>query len=140
MKNTFWAKLDGIGKLDFGGTLNQVRWLEFCKKHHGKYVKIEKPKSVRSIQQNRFYWLYLHLIQEETGNLADDLHEYFKRKLLPPKFIKIKVKGKLQEIKIPASTTELSKLEFGEYLDRIGAESGVAVPDPKALADFIPNY
>jgi hypothetical protein len=75
------------------------------------------------------------MIEAETGNNANDLHEYFKRVFLTPRFIK--VMGK--EIKIPRSTTDLNKAEFFDYLDKICAESGVAIPNPNELEGFIPN-
>ena len=93
---------------------------------NGRKVKIviDDDRDTRSSQQNRFYWMYLGLVESETGNNADDLHEYFKRKFLPPRFVK--VLGK--EIKLPATTTKLGKLDFTNYLDKICSESGVAIP------------
>lgn len=78
----------------------------------------------RTLPQNSFYWAYLHRIEDETGNLADDLHEYFKRKLLPPVFKRVLD----VEFAIPASTTKLSRKEFGEYIDKITALTGVLPP------------
>ncbi len=98
-------------------------------------VSIEPEKSQRSISQNSYYWLYLTVIANETGHTQDDLHQYFKRTLLPPRFIK--VFGK--EVKIPASTTELSKGEMVDYIMRIQAEVEIPPPDPEA-AGFISNY
>jgi len=90
-------------------------------------VTIDNNKPVRSTAQNNFLWLYYTLIEEETGNDRNDLHEYFKRKHLPPKMIK--VMGK--EIKIPASTTKLSKYDFGEYIRKIEVETNILAPNPE---------
>jgi hypothetical protein len=98
-------------------------------------IRVEEEKTVRSLRQNRFYWHYLQVIAEETGNLSDDLHEYFKRKFLPPRYIKVLN----DEIKIPASTTGLSKAEFIEYMDKICALTNVPIPDPSLLSDYIPS-
>jgi hypothetical protein len=57
---------------------------------------------------------YLEVIARETGDNADDLHEFFKRKLLPLVFKTIRG----EEIKLPASTTDLDKVAFGEYPHR----------------------
>jgi len=105
---------------------NQRNWLDFIEKNNGKKViiEIELEKSKRSLDQNALYWLYLGVIEKETGNLATDLHELFKRKFLPP--IPKKLLG--VEFKIPASTTELNKIEFGEYLDKISAFTEVPIP------------
>ena len=116
------------GVWDFGSEFNYKRFIQNLKENDGKIYRIEKEVSTRSLSQNKLYWKYLELIEMETGNTANDMHEYFRRTLLPPKFIK--VMGK--EIKIPKSTTELSKIEFGDYLDKISAETGVAILDTEA--------
>lgn len=107
---------------------NQRAWLDYIEKNNGKklVVEIELEKSKRSLDQNAFYWLYIGVIEKETGNLAYDLHELFKRKFLPP--IPKKILG--VEFKLPASTTELSKADFGEYLDKISAFTEIAIPEP----------
>lgn len=114
------------GKQDFGSEFNEQRFREELKNNEGKRYRIDKEQNKRTLNQNSFYWKYLEIIEMETGNIALELHEYFKRIFLPPKFIK--VLGK--EIKIPASTTDLKKVEFGEYLDKICAETNVPLPDP----------
>lgn len=119
-------------RMDFGSDFNENRYKQFLKDNEGKVVKIENQISTRSLSQNALYWLYLGVIEQETGNTAHDLHELFRRTLLPPKFIK--VMGK--EIKIPMSTTELKKTAFGEYLDKIAAESGVPIPDTEEYAKW----
>lgn len=121
------------GILDFGSDYNNIRLMEFLRKHEGKKFAVEMIKTKRSLSQNNFYHLYLGVIEQETGNSSNDLHEYFKRALLPPKFIT--VLGK--EIKIPSSTTELSKIEFGEYLDKIVAMTNVPLPDPELAGFFV---
>lgn len=122
-------------KLSFSSDTHKALFNQFLCENEGKVIQIQKYVPIRSNQQNRFYWLYLEMIEAETGNTAADLHEYFKRRYLKPKFIKVLK----QEIKIPSSTTDLTKAEFGEYLDRICAESGVQIPDPTKLEGYIPN-
>lgn len=114
-----------VGGLDFGSPFNESRFKQFCKDNVGKVMHLEPEVSTRSLNQNNLYWMYLGIIERETGNNANDLHEYFRRALLAPKIIK--VMGK--DIKIPRSTKELKKHEFSDYMDKICAESGVAIPD-----------
>ena len=113
-----------------------------CKKSNGKFT-IEKDfngytsrlkdglytidinEIKRTTQQNRFYWLYLRIISEETGDDENNLHEYFKRKFLPPRFVS--VLGK--EIKLPATTTKLTKKEFGDYMERISILTDIPIPN-----------
>ena len=87
-------------------------------------IIVEKHQDIRTRRQNSFYWLYLSIIEQETGENANDLHEYFKRIFLPPRFIV--VRGK--EIKLPATTTKLSKKQMSDYLEKICAETGVPIP------------
>ncbi|MEI7998879.1 MAG: hypothetical protein WCH62_05180 [Candidatus Omnitrophota bacterium] len=111
------------------GNLSDVV-INFIKNSKGKFrLTFEEWKEARSSQQNRYYWAYLTIISWELGDNPNDLHEYFKRKHLPPKFIS--VMGK--EVKIPASTTKLTKEEFGKYIDAIELECGVPSPNPDEI-------
>ncbi|MFA6314951.1 MAG: hypothetical protein WC648_01095 [Candidatus Paceibacterota bacterium] len=89
-------------------------------------VKIERETGRRSQSQNNFYWSYLTIIANETGHTENELHELFKRIFLPPQYKTILGR----EVKLPASTTNLNKVEFGEYMDKICAETNVPIPDP----------
>lgn len=122
-------------EFQFSSPTHKALWHEFLKQNEGKIVQVKRYQPIRTDQQNRYYWLYLGMIESETGQNANSMHEYFKRVFLPPKFVKYKDK----EIKIPASTTELTKIEMGEYLDKICAESGVTLPNPLELEGYIPN-
>lgn len=120
------------GKLDFGSNFNESRFNQFLKDNDGKEIRITKLTRKRTNSQNALYWKYLEIIEKETGNNANDLHEYFRRALLSPKFVK--VMGK--DIKLPHSTTELNKVEFSDYMDKISAESGVPVLDTETYNKY----
>ena len=116
---------------------NLPRWRDFLRGLKiGKpvWITVETEENKRTIQQNRYYWLYLEVIADETGDVADDLHEFFRRKLLPPKWIT----AQGEETKIPRSTTDLSKAEFTEYLDKICAKTNIPLPDAET-AGYISN-
>jgi len=97
-------------------------------------VTIATQKKFRSLSHNAYYWVYLKVISDETGDDANSLHEFFRRKFLAPKFIK----AQGETIKIPQSTTELSTSDFNDYLMRINAVTSIPMPDPEA-AGYIPN-
>lgn len=133
MSNIFSAKsIDG--KLNLGSEENRMRLQEDLKQYPNANYRIERIIPTRSLPQNAFYWAYLGIIERETGNSAKDLHEFAKRKFLPPRWIKIKG----EEIKIPTSTKDLSKIDFGDYLDKICAWSGVPIPSPEE-AGYLPR-
>lgn len=130
----FNAKIEG-GKLLIEQETKWKRYLSGLNENTLLSVSVEKRKNKRSISQNSYYWLYLDVIENETGNTAYDLHELFKRKFLRP--VTKTILG--EEIKLPASTTNLSKVDFGDYLDKISALVEIPLPDPEA-AGFITNY
>ena len=109
---------------------NLDKWRAVLLDLDGKDVRITIDRDIdtRSTQQNRFYWMCLSLIEDETGNTSDDLHEICKRKFLPPRFVTIKG----TEYKLPATTTKMDKLEFSNYLDKISAWCGVPIPNDYA--------
>lgn len=123
------------GALDFGSDFNLARFREWCRQHEGANLRIEEVKPLRSTSQNKYYWTYLDAVSRETGHTALELHEWAKRKFLPPRFVT--VFG--EEMQLPTSSASLKKHEFGEFLDRIAAETGVALPNPED-AGYINNY
>ncbi len=84
-------------------------------------VQVQEKKKIRTQSQNNFYWgAVLPTVAEATGHTTLDLHEIFKRKFLPVRTIKF---GE-REVRLPGSTAILSKMQFSEYIDKIGAEVG----------------
>lgn len=94
--------------------------------------------NLRSMSQNKLYWLYLSVISRETGEEeVKALHALFSEKLLPPVFLKVKGRNHVHEVETRMSTTELSKAEFSEYLLKIQAMTGIPIPDPHELEGYI---
>ena len=112
----------------------------FAAKHEGKVCDVVPRSKKRSTSQNSLYWLYLEVIANETGNeSAEDLHEFFKSRLLPRRHATIKGKRGAVEIEIPKSTKELTVGEFVDYMLKIEVMTGIPVPDPED-AGFISNH
>ena len=136
---TTWIAKSVNGTLDWGSEFNLARLRQWLKEHPNKLLKLEPLKEYRTGSQNNLYWLYIDIIANETGNDSIDLHLFFKSKLLPRKKIIIRGKKTAHEFERETSTTELSKLEFGEYMDKISQLVEIPIPDPKELENFIPN-
>ena len=130
----FYGKVEN-GKMAWATTATAVAVQNWLKSHEGTRFKLEEAVDQRSDGANRYYWMYLGVIARETGDDPNSLHEFFKRKLLPPEIIR--VMG--EDVKVARSTAKLDKLEFQEYLDRIAALCEVPLPDP-ADAGYISNY
>ncbi len=90
-------------------------------------VSVEKRKRVRTTQQNRLYWKILEIISLDTGHEPTDLHTIFKRQFLPPRYVEFNGK----EVPLVATTTKLSTMKFGQYIDKIiafaGSELSIAI-------------
>lgn len=112
------------GKLTFSDA-TQARLNDYLKEHEGMELEIKPREKIRKLSLNARYWAYLGECEDETGNLATDLHEIGKRKFLKPKFIKVDIDGKEEEIRIPSSTRDLTSGEFMEYLDKFVAWTGI---------------
>jgi hypothetical protein len=122
------------GKLTFVSHSVKEAFEQFKADHEGAYITLKPEKHTRSNSQNAYYWVYLGVIERETGETATDLHEFFKRKFLPPRLVVLQG----EEIQLPTSTTTLSKSDFTEYLDKICALTNVPLPDPEA-AGYVPH-
>jgi len=93
-------------------------------------IIIKRERKVRSTgkdgerNMNGYYWLYLTLLESETGNTANDLHEFFKQKFLKPRIKNLFGK----DIELSPTTTELTGLEMWDYMLKIEELSGIPIP------------
>lgn len=93
-------------------------------------VFVKRDRKVRSTgkgndrNMNGYYWLYLTLLENETGNSANDLHEFFKLKFLKPRIKTLFGK----EVELAPTTTELTSMEMWNYMLKIEELSGVPIP------------
>lgn len=93
------------------------------------WVTVDDRAPKRSEQQNRFYWMYLNNISDETGNETEDLHTHFKSQYLRLPQAVLTVNGVDVVVQKYRSTTDLSKAEFSEYMQKIERDTGVPIPD-----------
>ncbi len=120
--------------LNLGSVFNENRWVMWCRDNVGKQVRIERSKPIRTLTQNAFMWAWLSKLELETGNASEDMHEYLKHKFLPKRLIHIKGKKGEYDVEVLKSTTKLDKLEFGEYLDKCAAHTGVPLPTKEEIS------
>lgn len=116
--------------------INDIK--EYSKRHPKSVYRLTPIVTTRTLPQNSLYWVFLDKIAEETGNLPEDLHLYFKSTLLPRKIVTIKGKKNTYTVERLTSTRDLNKIDFGEYMDKISSITGVAIPDP-IEAGYLPN-
>jgi hypothetical protein len=105
-------------------------------------VEIKQKREIRSIPQNKLYWLWLACIMNETGNDKIDLHKFFSEKYLPHNINEIFG----EQVERTISTTILDTLQFTKYLERVqqfaNTELGIVLPNPEDLhlAEFYEQY
>ena len=96
-----------------------------------------KDGSLRSINQNAYYWLMCELLVSPLRDLGWDLdnegvHEFLKNRFLRKLVLNEKTNQFFYQSK---STTRLSKSEINEYFRQIhqfaAEELGVVLPDPE---------
>ena len=125
-------------EFDRDRVLGYIKRLDLSKPYT---VEIVQRKAVRTIDQNRLYWLWLTCIESETGNGRDDLHDYFKRKYILPHETEI-----FGERQLKYTTTDKDTAQFKEYLDKIqifaATELAIKLPDPDDLHwdEFVEFY
>lgn len=112
------------------GQARQIRAFLHSRDGKAVAVKFSRPKSTRTIDQNRFYWgVVLTGIAEHTGHTPEEIHEVLKDLFLPRRFITLGG----HEVSTQKTTTDLSVTEFAHYLEQVTAwaaqELGIAFPD-----------
>lgn len=97
-------------------------------------VSITLKRKVRTLPQNRLYWLYVTCISDETGSSKDDIHMFFKTTFLRSSDLVV------GDSIIPqtSSTTKLNTKQMTELVNQIvvfaSSELGIVLPDP---ADYM---
>lgn len=97
------------------------------------HVRIEPFKKRRTLSQNALMWAEINWIVDaigrETGNDADDLHRFFKRKFLALRIIE--VNG--ETVELEPTTKTLTTVQMSDYMERIRAwcasELGLVLPE-----------
>lgn len=103
----------------------------------GVYELEIKKRNKRSLQQNRYYFgVCVKMIQEELTQRGNDVslqevHDWLRSKFNYKEIVNYET-GEYE--RVPKSTTELNKEDFGTYIERIqqfAAEFlGINIPDP----------
>ena len=75
-------------------------------------VDIKKRTQKRSIDQNALLWFWLTCLEHETGQPKEDIHDYYKNKLLKRW---VTVKGK--RVEVVGGTSTMNSEEFSYYLE-----------------------
>lgn len=98
-----------------------------------RYVKIEYIPEKKTISQNNYIWLVFTVIAEDTGNIAQDIYEYYLEKF--PTYKEIDILGEIKSVRITLS--QFSKEQTSIFIDRFTTDArveGFVIPDPEDKA------
>ena len=142
MKQIEFSKING--KIDDVGALHawvdrNLKWLM-----NGRHALVlKKAVRKRSIAQNRLMWLWFSYLESETGQPAQDIHDYYCLKFLPRDVIDLST-GVLT--RVGGHTSTLSTQAFTDFLNRVhsdaATELGILLPSPDdpAWSEFEDEY
>lgn len=111
---------------------------DFIAKHEGKTIEInlKKARSKRSDNQNRYMWgVVIPYLQEGFKGIGYHLSKEEVHTFVKGKFNTLEIVNEQtgETVTMPISTTQLTKTEFGEYLEKIFQFSaeflGVVIPN-----------
>ena len=108
----------------------------------GDNVEQKKVPIKRSTDANALYWLWLQVLQDETGEKKEQFHKYFKSEHIGT--TEEEVFGRL--ITLEPTTTNKSKRFFWEYMQNVKADAatefGVMLPLPtdNGFEEFYNKY
>jgi len=143
MKNIWLAKSNGVHLQMSEGA--EFTFNQDVAQNVDKVYRIERVIPKRSLSQNNFFWKYLEIIETSTGNDTKAMHDYVVKYLTPKKEVSINLVDKNGKIYVRKGmagkgTSELTKLEMSDVLDKLAMDTGVPIPDVRELENFITNY
>lgn len=87
---------------------------------HPMEISVGPHKKKRSLSQNALMWKWINevvdIVCSDTGNDADQIHDWFKQKFLSPTMVELG--GEVVEYR---TTTNLTTEQMSEYMNRIHA-------------------
>lgn len=92
-------------------------------------LEIKPYKRVRSAAQNRLYWMWLHVMAQDTGYDDMELHLHFRETFLG--YEVVNVRG--ENVMALRSTTELTVRQMTDYLNlvsRVAVFLDIVLPYP----------
>lgn len=116
-----------------------VKWLT-----NGRHtLEIKRSVKKRSLAQNKLMWLWFACIESETGQYAQDVHDYYCFKFLPREIADLKT-GEM--VRVGAHTSTLTSEAFTDFLNKVQADAAtelgitLPVPDDEGFSDFEDEY
>lgn len=97
---------------------------------NGEYtLEIKKKVKKRTVDQNALMWMWFTCIEDETGTLKQDVHDYYCKK-----FLRRVVSFNGKDEVVVRTTSKLNTAEMTTFLNKVqadaAAEFGIRLPSP----------
>lgn len=123
-------------KINFVKEHGLIKWLGqpiellFNLLSNGEYtLEVKKKIRKRTFDQNALMWMWFTCIEDETGTLKQDVHDYYCKKFL---WRTIYINGK-EEV-VVQGTSKLNTVEMTLFLNKVQADAatefGIRLPSP----------
>lgn len=125
-----------VGKIENGHIqINPMMLARFCERNKGRWVDITAREPKRTLSQNAMYWAWLHAMCEQTGNeSAENMHEFLLQTLSPIVIRTIRGKTGAHEVKGHLRSSEMTKLQMSEYMEKCAVYTNFPLPTKEELA------
>lgn len=129
---------EAIGRVEAGRLqIDRGAMRQALAQWEGKTVRVtvKRDRPTRSDQQNKYLWFAYGLLEESTGQPAEDFHHAAKLKFLPKSVALSDGNGVVvDEFVVGGSTTKLSTVEFNDYTAKLREWAreffNVLIPEP----------
>ena len=131
-------------KYNLSKPIDKERYKTYCNRLYRleKWVEVKEIRTKRTPSANRLYWAWLNCMGVDTGYTSEDMHSFYKKMFLEPKFIKLGLDGNM----IEPTTTNLDTKDFSVYMDKVhhhaSEEVGIYLPtlEDKLLDEFYKQF
>lgn len=142
MKTTEFSKING----EIANASALHAWLDKSIKYlrNGIYtLQIVGKTKRRSIAQNKLMWLWFACIEQETGQEAMDIHDYYTLKYLSREIVDLRT-GLL--VRVGGHTSTLTSEAFTDFLNKVQADAAtelgitLPIPEEEGFEEFEETY
>lgn len=102
-----------------------------CRPNKRLLVEVKEYQKRRSDEQNRYLWLLYGIIEKETGNDKETIHEFMLGSWSGWEIYDCMGEKRKRPVR---RSSKLNKMEFSEFVAHIqmkSAEFGIYLPDPE---------
>lgn len=127
----FFGRVSDEGKLVFDSEERRLQYREWMNRLRGSQVQVSvrKRRKKRSLKQNNYLWKCLSVLEESTGQAAEDIYDYLIERHAPMEELDLSGR-KVMKRKGSSRFSTGEMVEFMMHVSVLASELGVVLPDP----------